>query len=104
MSNRTEKLPFHELIDLMLDGEANEQEKRDFNQYIAQSFYYSDKFEQEKQVRQSIKSKMTRLSAPKDLINSLHSFIAHENMATLNLEECENLEEQLFEKVKLKKF
>lgn len=102
MGNRTEKLPFDELINLMLDGEANQQEKKDFNQYIAQSFYYSDKFEQEKQLRQSIKSKITRLSAPKDLINSLHSFMAHENMSALNLEECENPEEQLFEKVKLK--
>jgi hypothetical protein len=102
MGNRTEKLPFDVLIHLMLDGEATEQEKKDFNQYIAQSFYYSDKFEQEKQVRQSIKTKMTRLSAPKDLINSLQSFMAHQNMAALNLEECESPEEELFQKVKLK--
>lgn len=64
-----------EILHLMLDNEATEEQKQYVNKHIDSCMICFEQYEVEKQIRDLIKSKIANQPVPSDLINQIRSKI-----------------------------
>lgn len=61
------------VLNLIIDGEANEIEQRFFHSHIQDCLHCSHYYTVEQSIREAIKKKLTKKEAPEDLIQSVRS-------------------------------
>lgn len=74
-SNCKEFTKCMEILHLMLDNEATEEQKQYVNKHIDSCMICFEQYEVEKQIRDLIKSKIANQPVPSDLINQIRSKI-----------------------------